>query len=172
MSMIIIRSQQGIGIVEVMVSLFLLSIAILGFSALQMTAVRITDESLMRTRALAIMRGGAETMRGHAGAISAFETALNTSDVKKATSNDCIGALSCTPEQIAAKDAAILSQFAANHDIKLGLHTCPGTSGAQMRKCMIAAWNDTKPIFGGNGACADNTGAQHPNANCFVMEAY
>lgn len=168
-----LKNEKGIGMVEVMVALFLLSIAVLGFSALQMTAVRTTDESLMRTRALTIMRGGAETMRGHAQAINAFQTALNAADTGQADSGDCIGALSCTPEQIAAKDAAILNQFAANHDIRLGLHDCPGTAGEQLRKCMIAAWNETQPTFGATApACADELGAHHPNANCFVMEAY
>ncbi|MDO5050312.1 type IV pilus modification PilV family protein [Moraxella equi] len=171
--MITFKNEQGIGLVEVMVALFLLSIAVLGFSALQMTAVRTTDESLMRTRALTIMRGGAETMRGHAQAINAFQAALNTPNVGQASSNDCIGALSCTPDQIAAKDAAILNQFAANHGIRLGLHDCPGTSGEQLRKCMIAAWDDTQPSFGADApACANTSGVQHPNANCFVMEAY
>ena len=56
-------SQQGIGLIEVMVALMLLAIAVLGFSAMQMTAVKATDESLMRTRALTVIRGGC---RNHA----------------------------------------------------------------------------------------------------------
>ena len=51
-----INNQYGVGLVEVLVALLLLAVAVLGFSAMQMTAVKATDESLMRTRALTIMR--------------------------------------------------------------------------------------------------------------------
>ena len=71
--------QYGMGLVEVLVALLLLAVAVLGFSAMQMTAVKATDESLMRTRALAIMRGGAEAIRANSGGISAFKTAVNGS---------------------------------------------------------------------------------------------
>ena len=45
------NSQKGIGLIEVLVALMLLAIAVLGFTAMQMTAVKATDERLMRTRA-------------------------------------------------------------------------------------------------------------------------
>ena len=51
------NSQKGIGLIEVLVALMLLAIAVLGFTAMQMTAVKATDESLMRTRALTVLRG-------------------------------------------------------------------------------------------------------------------
>ena len=60
-----------------MVALLLLAVAVLGFSAMQMTAVKATDESLMRTRALTIMRGGAEAMRTNSNGINAFKAAVN-----------------------------------------------------------------------------------------------
>lgn len=75
------NSQKGIGLIEVLVALMLLAIAVLGFTAMQMTAVKATDESLMRTRALTVMRGGAEMMRANAEGISAFKTAINTATV-------------------------------------------------------------------------------------------
>ena len=73
-------SQRGVGLVEVLVALLLLAVAVLGFSAMQMTAVKATDESLMRTRALTIMRGGAEAMRANSSGINAFKTAVNGSN--------------------------------------------------------------------------------------------
>ena len=75
------NSQKGIGLIEVLVALMLLAIAVLGFTAMQMTAVKATDESLMRTRALTVLRGGAEMMRANAEGISAFKTAINTATV-------------------------------------------------------------------------------------------
>ena len=76
-----ISNQKGVGLIEVLVALMLLAIAVLGFTAMQMTAVKATDESLMRTRALTVMRGAAEMMRANAEGIPAFKTAINTATV-------------------------------------------------------------------------------------------
>ena len=43
--------QKGVGLIEVLVAVLLLSVAVLGFSALQMRAISATDESLIRTQA-------------------------------------------------------------------------------------------------------------------------
>ena len=40
-------SQKGVGLIEVMVAVLILAVAVLGFSALQMQAVKATDESLI-----------------------------------------------------------------------------------------------------------------------------
>ena len=57
--------EQGIGLVEVLVAVLLLSVAVLGFSALQMRAISATDESLVRTKSLTIVRNLAEVMRAY-----------------------------------------------------------------------------------------------------------
>ena len=57
--------EQGVGLVEVLVAVLLLSIAVLGFSALQMRAIGATDESLVRTKSLTIVRNLAEVMRAY-----------------------------------------------------------------------------------------------------------
>ena len=41
------HQQQGVGLVEVMVALLLLAVGVMGFAALQMTAIKATDESLV-----------------------------------------------------------------------------------------------------------------------------
>lgn len=172
----ILKHEQGIGLVEVIVALLLLSVAVLGFSAMQLVAVKSTDESLMRTRALAIMRGAAENMRGYGeDGISAFAKALNDNVTD---TSGCIQSKDklnyCTVEQLAAKDAATLNVFAKNQGMILSLVTCPGTQDGQIRRCMIAAWNDTKATLGSDkNDCANkNTGIQNSGTSCFVMEAY
>lgn len=57
--------EQGVGLVEVLVAVLLLSIAVLGFSALQIRAIGATDESLVRTKSLTIVRNLAEVMRAY-----------------------------------------------------------------------------------------------------------
>lgn len=57
--------QQGVGLVEVLVAVLLLSVAVLGFSALQVRAISATDESLVRTKSLTVVRNLAEIMRAY-----------------------------------------------------------------------------------------------------------
>lgn len=76
--------EQGIGLVEVLVAVLLLSIAVLGFSALQVRAISATDESLVRTKSLTIVRNLAEVMRAYPeayvkdGSAPPFESILST----------------------------------------------------------------------------------------------
>ena len=79
-----LHSQRGVGLIEVLVAVLLLSIAVLGFSALQVRAVSATDESLVRTKSLTLVRNLAEVMRAYPeayvkeGGAPPFETILST----------------------------------------------------------------------------------------------
>ena len=80
-------NQHGVGLIEVLVAVLLLSIAILGFSALQIRAVSATDESLVRTKSLTVVRNLAEVMRAYPesyviGSGSSFTSAAPTETVE------------------------------------------------------------------------------------------
>lgn len=80
-------NQNGVGLIEVLVAVLLLSIAILGFSALQIRAVSATDESLVRTKSLTVVRNLAEVMRAYPesyviGSGSSFTSAAPTETVE------------------------------------------------------------------------------------------
>ncbi len=60
-----ITPQHGVGLIEVLVAVLLLSVAVLGFSALQIRAVSATDESLVRTKSLTVVRNISEIMRAY-----------------------------------------------------------------------------------------------------------
>jgi len=75
--------QRGVGLIEVLVAVLLLSIAVLGFSALQMRAITATDESLVRTKSLTVVRNLAEVMRAYpeayvTGSGTTFDNAAST----------------------------------------------------------------------------------------------
>lgn len=183
-------TQAGVGLIEVMVALLLLAVAVLGFSAMQMTAIKATDESIMRTRALTIMRGGAEAIRTNPTGISAFRTALNgdtdsvTIDGEAITKDSCVQntntapteELSCTISQLATRDGLLMKSYAADNDIDLGMvpNGCPGTSGNQERQCFVASWGNTTVQLDDSAAnaCADAEGTYKNGAECFIMEAY
>lgn len=190
-----VKAQKGVGLIEVLVSLLLLAVAILGFTAMQMSAIKATDESLMRTRAMAILKNAAETMRANASGIDAFKTAINgssTSISNNETSNVAITKDSCvvggTPEkctikQLAVKDALTVKQFATANKIKVGMATCPVVSvnNGSERQCLLASWDETDPIFldtpvasdtTKDQPCANESGNYYAGVSCFIMEAY
>ena len=185
-----LSNQHGVGLIEVMVALLLLAVAVLGFTAMQMSAIKATDESLMRTRSLAIMRGGAETMRTNPSGIAAFKTAINgssdsvTVDSKVITKSSCVtsantaptAAASCTINQLATRDGLLLKSYASANDINIGMapNGCPGTSGNQELQCFVASWGDTTVDLSDTApkACAKANGSYKNGAECFIMEAY
>jgi len=163
-------NQAGIGLVEVMVAVLLLAIAVLGFSALQMRAIQATDESLMRTQAMSVVRGLSESMRANSGQLPTYQDVINN----EATANDCSSmSQKCTAAQIATNEALAAKNAAKTYGVKLGIAECPGTSGFAEVKCVIAAWNDTKAEFSAHDkACASATGVYNTKASCVIVEAY
>lgn len=79
------NSQSGVGLIEVLVAVLLLSVAVLGFSALQMRAINATDESLVRTKSLTLVRNLAEVMRAYP---EAYVTGSGTDFTSAAPPND------------------------------------------------------------------------------------
>ena len=80
--------QRGVGLIEVLVAVLLLSVAVLGFSALQVRAISATDESLVRTKSLTVVRNLAEVMRAYPEAYvtgSGTTFTSSASDVSGAT---------------------------------------------------------------------------------------
>lgn len=175
------HQQQGVGLVEVMVALLLLAVGVMGFAALQMTAIKATDESLVSGRALTVMRGGAEMMRANPNHIQVFKQVLDknqatydgiTKDscLKNATTNN---QATCTKEQIAIRDALVLRQFAIDSSIQIKAHECPPVSTGVPLMCLIASWGDTTPTIGAADTdCVTANGDYKAGSSCFVMEAY
>lgn len=172
-----IQSQKGIGLIEVMVALLLLAVAVLGFSSMQMFAMKSTDESVMRTRALSVIRGGSELMRANSDAIGTFATVLNSGVATGVTKDSCLlateNATACTIEQVASRDALILKDYATENEINIRLATCPGMTGSMARQCFITSWGETlAEMSNKDKACADQKGVYRMGAQCFIMEAY
>ena len=168
------HNQAGIGLVEVMVSVLLLAIAVLGFSALQMRAIQATDESLMRTQAMSVVRCLSESMRANSGQLDTYKTVINGSSTSASKTCTTIeDGSKCTAAELATKEAIMAKNAAMTYGVKLGIAECPGTSGFAEVKCVIAAWNDTKAKFGTEGdACASATGVYNIKASCVIVEAY
>ena len=165
-------SQHGVGLIEVMVAVLLLSVAVLGFSALQLRAIKATEESLVRTQSLSVVRGLAENMRANPSQMQAYQDAIKEpkTDAKKCNTLDN----KCTSAEIATKEANAAVKKLKEYDVRLNMIPCPGTSSFSEVKCIVAAWGDTvaKMDASDDLACADADGIYKSGSNCVIVETY
>ncbi|WP_228274817.1 type IV pilus modification PilV family protein [Acinetobacter ursingii] len=166
--MIKFMAQKGSGLMEVLVAMVILSIAILGFAALQMRAVNATDEALKRSDAIVILNGLAEKIR--------LNSSANYTVTIPSTVPACVASKNCSANNQALADLYNQSQIASAKGIQLGITNCPNTSTNQTRLCLLAAWNTTNPTIA-SGTTADNcidstTGKYISGSDCLLMEAY
>lgn len=162
------KAQKGVGMMEVLVAMIILSIAILGFVALQVRATSATDEALNRSDALIILNGLAEKIR------------INTTGNYKANIPSaepaCIAEKNCSSDNQALADLFYQQTFANAKGINLSVVDCVSTSSQQTRLCLIAAWDATTATIGAstveNRCLNSSDGKYAPNSHCLVLEAY
>lgn len=190
------NSQSGVGLIEVMVALLLLALAILGYSALQGQAIKVTNESLERSQSLVIMRMIAEKIHANPSAITTYESSLNIAGTPAAPSKLCGldgGAITdlCQPAELAIAESYKIRSELQNYDFRIQMHPCPNTGGTGANAaanimysyCLISAWGDTTPTIGTNekndcltsrvidgDAVKEAGGSYHPKATCMMME--
>ena len=192
-----ISQQQGVGLVEVMVALLLLTVSILGYTALQGQAIKVTDEAFERTQSLVMMRALAEQIRANPAAVTTYQTQLNATDMPSAPSKYCgldgqaVTAL-CTPTELATAEGYQFRTELANYDFEVQMHACPNTGGTDsdasnnimFSYCLLSAWGDTTPTIGTDADTdcltervvdeEDNItaagGNYYPKATCMMME--
>lgn len=164
------HTQSGVGLIEVMVAVLLLSVAVLGFSALQLRAISATDESLVRTQTLSVIRGLAENMRANSRQIGTYQTTINNGTAQPVTCPNT----QCSAEQIAINESKAAFNQLKSYGVNMRMVTCPGTANFSEVKCVVAAWGDTLPMMDADAdkACADAAGIYKSGSTCIIVEAY
>lgn len=166
---IVSRFEKGVGLMEVLVSIFVLSIGILGFVALQIRATVATEEAIKRSDALIILNGLAEKMRLNPTADTVYKEAIPSGQP------DCVSEKKCDAADQARSDLYTYAEEAKTKNIYLSIIDCPNTSNLQHRLCIVSAWNDTEPTIatqGSTNACISSTGKYAEKADCLILEAY
>ena len=155
------KRQTGVGLVEVLVALVLLSIAVLGFVALQIRAINATNEATMNVQATNIARDLAERMRMNRDGLAGYVANTDTTD--------CATAF-CRPEDMAKYDFRLVSSRAADLGMSMDVLNCQGST--LVRKCIYVAWEGTTATNGTGSSDCTNGAAYVPNAKCIIMEVY
>lgn len=192
------NKQQGFGLIEVMVSLLILAIAVLGFAAMQGQAIKATDESLERTQSLIMMRNVAEKIHANPSAIVTYATGLNSPYASSNAPNKKCGLDGtsvnqlCSPTELAEAESYTLKAELQNYEFQIQMHPCPNTGGAgadaadniMYSYCLISAWGETTPTIGTDDETDCLTervigdddklevagGSYHSKATCMMME--
>nr|WP_313975119.1 type IV pilus modification protein PilV [uncultured Psychrobacter sp.] len=192
-----LSNQRGVGLIEVMVALLLLTVAVLGYAALQGKAIQATNESFERSQSLVMMRNIAEKIHANPFAIETYETQINDMDSITAPTTQCGldgGAVTtlCTPVQLAEAESYKIKVDLQNYDFQIQMHPCPNTGGngtdpttnIMYSYCLISAWGDTTATIGSDDetncltaqvAATEEVAAQaggnyHSAATCMMME--
>lgn len=169
------KSQRGFGLMEVLVSLVILAIAVLGFAALQFRALDAIQEANDRTAAMTLARDLAEKIRINRTQLSKYKSEINASG--ETTAKSCIRADSdkpadpitsmCTRTELATFDASQILGMAKQKNMTIIISDCQGGD----RQCVYVAWGGTAITATSQANCMVS-GVYVAGAKCLVMEAY
>ena len=139
-----LNKQRGVALLEVMIAFLLLSIGLIGFSALQVRAVRATQSSLQRTDASNLAAYMMESMRANKAA--AIDPTLPYNFSKQC-------AYTGSPTTVAQNDLnnwfAALKKALGNFDTTCADITCTSSSSAAPGMCTINIyWDDSRALGG------------------------
>ena len=164
------KTQQGVGLIEVLVALLILAVAILGFVALQVRATEATSEGIYRVQAMNLARDIAEKIRTNRSAVNTYVASFESSAADRVTfTEDCYDEF-CSPAEKADFDVAQSSLAAQRLGMTMNMMTCDGIANG--RSCIYVAWGETSATNGeGVNECTTN-GAYRSNSSCIVMETY
>jgi len=164
--------QKGVGMMEVIVSILVLGIAILGFIALQYRSLELASEALKKVEAVNLARNLAERIY-----VNRTKYADASGLIASGKVEDCISTndsnVYCDPAKFAAKDLADIKALATLKNMDINILTCPDT--LNKRKCVYVAWDETKAKQGKKEdlACtAKDNFSYLPDAKCVVVEAF
>ncbi|WP_180112997.1 type IV pilus modification protein PilV [Acinetobacter sp. YH12073] len=169
------QSQQGVGLMEVLVALLLLSIGVLGYTALQVKAVEASTEAAQRSHAIFVLKGLAESMRANNAGRASYMALVNQ-DIPTTISTACINPTNtgCDVTAMARNDVQQAQANARNFGLHLRMENCPGTTSvtvADRRNCLFAAWGETN-ISQNTTQCMSVAGVYVVGSSCMMMEVY
>lgn len=168
-----IKTQTGVGLVEVMVALLLLAVAVLGFVALQVRAISASEEAGQNVQAMNIARDLSERMRMNREGLLAYKTT--------STPPTCSEKY-CSPTDMAHYEYSQIEARATEQGMKMNVLDCQGVNASFKRKCVYVAWGKTEAkdasqttassdATSNEEACTNGT-SYEPNAQCVIMEVY
>lgn len=171
------KQQQGVGLLEVLISLMLLAVAVLGYSAMQVKANNVSIEADNQTRAIELARDLHERMRvNREGMKAVFDKGVQgtyTGTANMTAAPDACRGKDCSPDALARFDFDTVKFQAQSLGMDINIHQCPQGTTVEQRHCIYIAWGNTTPTVGATATdCTNNQNIYHPNAQCVFMESF
>ncbi len=99
------RNQAGFSLIENMVTLFILSVGLLGIAGMQATALKMHQSSYHYNRALTLAQGLADRMRANSdGVENGYYNYLGENRPTDDEENSCFTTTGCSPAEMAGHD--------------------------------------------------------------------
>lgn len=183
-------NQKGIGLVEVIVALLLLSIGVLGFAMLQMRAMDASVDASKRIQAMNLARDLSEKMRANKVGLTktisvkdgeaeklvdAYANALSGKYYIESYTATCANTSKCSSTEFAQEDVNQVLFRAYTMGMKVALNDCPSEGSSTMasnRYCIYVAWDETLPVNASSTTSCTKNGSFLANSKCIVLEAY
>lgn len=176
--------EKGIGLVEVIVALLLLSIGVLGFSMLQIRAMEASLDASKRIQAMNLARDLSERMRANKQGLTKFTVGADDSEkIVDAYTNaltgkyyitsyspQCANTSKCSSAEFAQEDVNQILFRANTLGMKVAVNDCPGDESS--RNCVFVAWGETNPVDGSAATSCTQNGSFLSSSKCIVLEAY
>lgn len=137
--------QTGMSLVEVMVALLVLGVGVMGYAALQLRSVKLSEDTYARSQAMSIAQDAIERIRANRNAFESYKSANWQSDpadpgVTCSFTNQAPTVDSrCTEDQLALVDIFQLKTIASTMLPSGELAVVP----CEQLSCVVVAWNET-----------------------------
>jgi type IV pilus assembly protein PilV len=157
--------QHGVGMVEVLVALLVMSIGVLGYAGLQLRALNSSGDAFIRSQAMAIAQDAVERIAANRSGVATYSTAANwpaqVQGEKPGNWTECMDAL-CGSAQMAQWDIDQLAWMAG--DLLPGGRIDAVACQASSALCVRVAWNNDAPLD-----CESAAGVVN-SRDCVVLE--
>ncbi|QIO09966.1 type IV pilus modification protein PilV [Acinetobacter lanii] len=156
------KYQQGVGLIEVLVSLILLAIGVIGFIALQMRAISSSAEASQIVLATNLAHDLSERMRMNRDGFKFYGKTQKQVE-------SCLNVF-CNAEQMATYDFDQVNRRAIDLGMSIKILDCPGA--ILKRQCVYVAWGTTTATNNESDRDCTKGTAYAPKAQCIIVETY
>lgn len=162
--------QRGMSLVEVMVALLVLGIGVMGYAALQLRSVKMSEDTYSRSQAMAIAQDAIERVRAN---IDGLPTYLATNwgaelaaPATRCTYTNAIPATPCTAAQMVANDVYEL-RTTVNSMLPTG---AIAVAPCDQLTCVTVSWNETTVANCDQDDINDDNNDLDNTASCVRLE--
>lgn len=162
--------QRGMSLVEVMVALLVLGIGVMGYAALQLRSVKMSEDTYSRSQAMAIAQDAIERVRANIDGLPTYLSTNWGADLAapetRCTYTNAIPPTPCTAEQMVANDV---------YELRTTARTMLPAGSVEVEACnqltcVTVAWNETTTANCDQDAINADNNDLDSTASCVRLE--